>query len=180
MLNNKGQAFSVFELMIAAIVAIAILFVLLPIVTNITTPTGDAVTIIGNALSSVSAGASTETSVFEVKPNEFVESNIFADKGIDPCSVYFDNYAFIRGNIDPLIEVQAADGDGDCVSRFRNTSTNPVRARATVVCARNPDKLEDTVENFLSLTLEWSPSDFWGSSEDPGFSKVCVVILKRA
>lgn len=176
--NERGQAFSVFELMIAAIVAIAILFVLLPIVTNITAPTGDAVTTIGNALSSVPAGSSTETSIFEVKPNQFVESEIFLAQGIDPCSVYFDNSAFTRGTGTPIIEVEAFEGSGECVSRFRNTSSNAVRARATVVCSTTPDRLADTLI-FLNLgDLYFMPIDFW--RDNPGYSKICVVILKRA
>jgi len=178
-MNQRGQAFSVFELMIAAIVAVAILFVLLPIITNITTPTGDAPTTIGNALSTVSAGTSTDTAPFEVKQNQVINSSLFSE--IDPCSVYFDATAFGGKQIEAEADFAIPTGDMECTSRFKNASSAPVKAKAIVFCDTSPNALQSTLDyaGYDSTKLTVLPADFWGT-EDPGYSKVCVVILKRA
>ena len=187
--SAKGQAFSVFELMIAAIVAIAILFVLLPIIGGIITPTGNPVDAIGNALSSVPAGTSSDTQAFEVKRDQALNTQLFTNKGIDPCSVYFDAKAFGDGSDEGQLTVETAlttpdeDSGAQCTSRFRNTTTGSVRAKATVVCDTSPAALESTLA-FVGLdekiNIQPNDSEAWGDEEDPGFDKVCIVILKRA
>lgn len=195
MFNQKGQAFSVFELMIAAIVAIAILFVLLPIINNITTPTGDAVSTLSKSLSSISVGGTATTSTFAVKPREVVRSTDFGDSGADPCSVYFDTETNFYSEDNPILDTASMDTDsdaleqeyrgaGDCDAFFVNTTTRIVTAKATIVCDSTPSDLESRLKISGKLgDLVESPTDYWDEDEeghDPGYNKICVVILERA
>ena len=141
MINQRGQAFSVFELMIAAIVAIAILFVLLPIVNNITTPTGDARTTIGNALSATSYGTS-PTGVFQIAAGDTIRSSQLQDKA-DPCSFYFDAGKFTENRLTTGPGAEDFEPE-ECNSRVINQSaTSPINAKAIVVCEANVTDLEE-------------------------------------
>lgn len=175
-IDNKGQAFSVFELMIAAIVAIAILFVLLPIIQGITPPTGDARSSIGNELSS---GGGT-TSNFELKVDEVVRASHFAeDKGIDPCSLYFDAAAFNGSQIEVDSDQEYEPSENCNNTQFRNSTSRAVNAKARVVCEATVAGLESTLDFSGDLSdLDEDPASFW--DEEPGFEQVCVVILQRA
>ncbi len=174
MLNNKGQAFSVFELMIAAIVAIAILFVLLPIVSNITTPTGDAKSSIGNVISSLGVGGTQRTSTFQIGALETVRTSYFSDKGVDEDAVCFDLGKFYDAQL-------TLGDDGDDCRSFTNTTNRAINAKALIVCEYDADTLEGTLTSInVDLTGE-SPTSIWGSEDDyDGYNKVCFVILEKA
>ncbi|MDD3084175.1 MAG: hypothetical protein PHP82_04070 [Candidatus ainarchaeum sp.] len=170
MFDQKGQAFSVFELMIAAIVAIAILFVLLPIITNITTPTGDAKASIGNVISAIGVGGTQRTTTFQIGANETIRTSYFSDKGVDEEAVCFERGKFT----DAQIEI----GD-DCRS-FTNMTNRAINAKALVVCEYDAETLEDTLD-MIDVDTDESPTSLWDSGQDyAGYNKVCFVILEKA
>lgn len=180
MLNQRGQAFSVFELLIAAIVAVAILFVLLPIVTTIVLPTGDAVQEIGNALSS-NSNTVLDTANFSFGPRQSVRTDAFSNKGVDPCAVYFDTSAFGSNDDGQVIREISSEADDDamqCTSKVINTTNSQVRAKATVVCASTPSALESTLEDARYGDVY--TTDLWDDPENVDYTKVCAVIIKRA
>ncbi len=184
MFNQKGQAFSVFELMIAAIVAIAILFVLLPIIGGITTPAGSAVDEIGNVLSSIQVGGTRVTQAFVIEPNEAVSSDYFSMQGIDKCAVYFESGAFGSNQI--ITDLDAGGFvDDDCYFYFENVTNRSIQAKATVVCESNAEILSNRLRSLSDrkpYTIDdRRPEDIWSTGSDyAGYSKVCVVILERA
>ncbi|MFA5763594.1 MAG: hypothetical protein WC915_02175 [archaeon] len=176
MINQRGQAFSVFELMIAAIVAIAILFVLLPIVNNITTPTGDAISTIGNTLSS-NTYTKKDTSAFTMDPGATIFSSAFSSKGIDECSFYFDKGRLSEKQVGIEFDDDLEDG---CDFAMTNLQSSVLKAKATVICATDSTDLEKAIENAkLSDVISHTPSEVWGEGDDyVGFDKVCIVILQ--
>ncbi len=177
MVNQRGQAFSVFELMIAAIVAIAILFVLLPIINNITTPTGDATTTIGNSLSSISYGKK-DTGVFQIEAGYTIRSSHFAAKGVDPCSFIFGTAKFGSQITNTGYE---EGSDGICTTSITNETSSPLKAKATIVCEANVDDLEESILNAkMDGHFEGGTSDIPTEWEEAGFDKLCVVILNRS
>jgi len=179
MLNQRGQAFSVFELLIAAIVAVAILFVLLPIVTNIVLPTGDAVKEIGNTISS-NSNTALLTKPFVIGPGQPIRTEVFANKGVDPCAVYFDTSSFGDGDSGQIYAVVDSEPDGamQCTSKIINRTNSEVRAQALVVCASTPSSLESTLQDVRNPDAY--NEDLWDDPENVDYTKVCAVIVKRA
>ncbi|MFA5763595.1 MAG: hypothetical protein WC915_02180 [archaeon] len=175
MINQRGQAFSVFELMIAAIVAIAILFVLLPIINDLITPRlGDPVIEIGNNLALNTYNKKT-TSEFKIESGATVRSSYFKDKTIDPCSFYFDRGRFSDKQIDIGIDDDFSDG---CDFSMSNISSNDLTLKAAIICETNADALESSL-NTAKLDFEYAPTSVWGSGDEyKGFDKVCVVVLQ--
>jgi len=81
MINQKGQAFSVFELMIAGVVAFAILMVLLPIIANIWNGTGaDPIPSISDSIKTVGTSGTLSTVPFVLKKDLSISSTNLASK----------------------------------------------------------------------------------------------------
>jgi hypothetical protein len=143
MVNQKGQAFSVFELMIAAIVAIAILFVLLPLVVPPDIG-GNANDEIGRSLATVEAGGFTRTQEFTLTPGEIVTSADFDDKGFDASQIIFDGGELETATI-PKVE-SSIDDSGDIEFSFvKSVSNTPSKAKAMVYCSATGQLLESTI-----------------------------------
>lgn len=133
-----------------------------------------AVVEIGNLISS-GKGISSD---FELKQGEVVRAEYYSqDKGIDPCSIYFDSSAFP----DILIELsnnQKFDPENNCENTmFKNSTSRSVYARARIIFDESAKSLQSTV-NFIEMELNIEPQEFW--KEEPGFEQVCVIILERA
>jgi len=174
MFNQKGQAFSVFELMIAAIVAVAILFVLLPILSGIQGGgTIDAAkNTIANGLSSVKNGGAMTTQEFTLQKDDLLTSKMFSDKGFDQHSIVFDVETPIQPNFEATI------GDGYSFFKY-NASTN-ITVVARVVCEITGDSLQQTLDG-ANIAYNNSPVDLCGAEgADEVYQPCCIVILKRA
>lgn len=92
MINKKGQAFDAFKLLIAAVVAGSILVILLNIIGGITLTTQEPVQVMGQEMSSVSAGGicSISTNVVEFTRGTTIQSDAVAVKaGMNEGSVKF-------------------------------------------------------------------------------------------
>ena len=142
-MNQKGQAFSVFELMIAAIVAVAILFVLLPIISggfSFNTTPKDA---ISNALSAIEGGGNTMTQEFTLNPGDILKSDQFSDDGFDAHSIVF---AIAGNNKYPVGKGDASLGGDEDFSYFKYTGNVVMSAKAMVYCDQTGDSLVGTLE----------------------------------
>ncbi len=181
MFNQKGQAFSVFELMIAAIVAIAILFILLQILPDFFGPGNSPVDSIGNVLSTTPMGT-VITQDFTIGPNEIVRSEYLeVGTGIDKCSIYFESGAFGSNQI--ITDVDTGRSD-NCNFYFENFTNRSIQAKATVICESSAETLSERITDFSSRKPydldEGRPVQLWGSGDQfAGYSKVCVVVLER-
>jgi FlaG/FlaF family flagellin (archaellin) len=173
MFNEKGQAFSVFELMIAAIVAIAILFVLLPIINTGFSPTSDSSTSIGNALASVENGGSTSSQNFSLEKNDTITSKDWVDKG-------FSEQQIVIGYNDNVPQSNSFETmGGDEWSGIEYTGNTPVTVSAKVVCRTTGADLEATTDSLMDDVedTDGTPEDLCGS--DGEYSPCCYVIIQR-
>ena len=174
-MNQKGQAFSVFELMIAAIVAVAILFVLLPIISggfSFNTTPKDA---ISNSLSAVKDGGQTTSQDFALEPNQTLKSSQFADDGFDAHSIVF------------AVDKQLHDGkklevknDKKDFSYITYTGSTPQPVKAVVICEQTGTSLAETVgisaERIKTAENVDKAKDLCGTDE---YQPCCVVIIQR-
>ena len=141
-MNQKGQAFSVFELMIAAIVAVAILFVLLPIISggfSFNTTPKDA---ISNSLSAVKTGGQTTSQDFALEPNQTLKSSQFTDNGFDARSIIFaiEDKLYDSGKF-----IVANDEDLE-FSYLTHTGSTSQPVKAIVICEQTGESLEETIK----------------------------------
>lgn len=174
MLNQRGQAFSVFELMIAAIVAVAILFVLLPIVNQGFDFGSNAKDSIGNSLAAVDTGGNTTSQPFTLSNGDRVTSKDFASNSIDPHSVVFGIHSSLS-NMGDNFEV----GLGDDYSFLIYDGSTNFKAEAKVYCQPTGEDLEDLMSD-TSLDDEISdyesPIDLCGEDE---YQPCCIVLIDR-
>lgn len=112
MLNQKGQAFDAFKLLIAAVVAGSILVILLQIIGGITIATQKPARVMSQEMSTVKSGGmcSTSSSVVKFSEGTMLTANAVAEEaGMNPGTVEFccssttdtqgctDEYAFGDG-----------------------------------------------------------------------------------
>ena len=181
MLNNRGQAFSVFELMIAAIVAVAILFVLLPLLPNPDPVLGGPRDAIGNTLASVSSGGSFTSQEFTVTKDMPITSSQFSKEGFDSRSLIMavQKNLYDQGG-SSLFELTANSDISDPTSAsivvYRGNQSLALKAK--VIC--------EATGTLLKGTLDSIDGTFYSSVDDPTehcgeteFSPCCIIILER-
>lgn len=171
MLNQKGQAFSVFELMIAAVVAIAILFVLLPIISGITTGGSSARDSIINTLSTYKNGGSGSSTPFTLRNGEIISSSDFSDKGFDKKGLLFATIEDLE-NLFTL----AGGSEGDELSQIQYIGSTNFPAKAQIYCQVTGELLATTLENF---EVEYVGAEVPGICEESTYQPCCLVIIKR-
>jgi len=178
-MNQKGQAFSVFELMIAAIVAVAILFVLLPIISggfSFNTTPKDA---ISNSLSAVKDGGQTTSQDFSLQPNQTLKSSQFTDNGFDAHSIIFAVEASFYDS-DTMEVLNSGDFDSDGFSYLTYSGSTPKPVKAIVICEQTGESLNETIgissdkiqdaENVLTGEVLCGVDDY---------QPCCAVIIQR-
>jgi hypothetical protein len=181
MLNNRGQAFSVFELMIAAIVAVAILFVLLPLLPNPDPVLGGPRDAIGNTLASVSSGGSFTSQEFTITKNTPITSSQFTKEGFDSRSIIMavDNELDAQTGLSSFVFSSAvAVNDPLSYTAVTYTGNQSISLKAKVIC--------EATGTLLKGTLDSIDGTFYSSVDDPTehcgeteFSPCCIIILER-
>lgn len=175
-MNSRGQAFSVFELMIAGVVAFAILIILLMVIGGVSlTSSQDAKTVMANAISSVSPSGTTTTSEFTLKRNEEIASEDLIEKtGLDAQSMFFAKGQFGENS---AVIVEAVPEDG---SFIRYTGSIDLKARAKVVCKQTYDQVDTALTRYSSgtsgtaYTFDTTAEEYCGD-----YQPCCVIILER-
>jgi len=177
-MNQKGQAFSVFELMIAAIVAVAILFVLLPIISggfSFNTTPKDA---ISNSLSAVKDGGQTTSQDFDLQPNQTLKSSQFTDDGFDARSIIFavENQLYKANKM-------VVDNGGDLeFSYITYTGSTPQPAKAVVICEQTGELLDETIgisSEKIQDAMSASSVNVTDLCDVDEYQPCCVVIIER-
>jgi hypothetical protein len=175
MLDKRGQAFSVFELLIAAIVAIAILGVLLPLITGGWGGfSNNAASEIGNSLSTVEGGGSVTSQAFVIKKGEYITSKDWADKGFDQKSIVIMVSSRLN-SMDKFVDLAGADFSG-----FEYTGNTDVEAKAKVTCQQTGQDLEDVVGSstwYSDGTMSNSIDGLCGY--DGEVSPCCIIYLDK-
>ncbi|MFA5357667.1 MAG: hypothetical protein WC874_01780 [Candidatus Izemoplasmatales bacterium] len=175
MLNQRGQAFSVFELMIAAIIAVAILFVLLPIINNLITPSGSARDNIANTLNAVKNGGAQTSQEFVLKKDDTLTSKQFSKEGFDQHSIIFETSSSLAGN--NLIYLPPSSAE-EAFSQFIYKGATQLKAKASVYCEATGQSLADTI-GPLELDIS-GEADMEICGLDGEYQPCCLVVIKRA
>jgi len=163
--------------MIAAIVAVAILFVLLPILGNIggqggVTAAKDA---ISNSLSNVSSGGTITSQAFSLQKGNALTSKNFSDKGFDQHSILFAEDPSI---VPSVFEIETDDD----FSSFKYTGSVTFQTQAYVICEITGTSLQGTLDR-LDLGVDADPESLCGTEGSEGeyaYQPCCLVVLQRA
>ena len=167
-MNSKGQAFSVFELLIAAVVAVAILFVLLPIIVPPESP-NQVVTSISNAIQQ--SGGDNTSIKFTIDAKQMITGKTIATaKDLDSRTILFDKGDFTDEDFE--VDFGGSDKSWTYIQSKRGTATD---VKARVICEVTGSSLNDTL-SVAGLTTKLNPTDLCGEDE---FQPCCIVILKR-
>ena len=183
-MDQKGQAFSVFELMIAAIVAVAILFVLLPIISggfSFNTTPKDA---ISNSLSAVKSGGQTTSQDFSIQPGQLISSTQFVEAGFDQRSLIFgvsDN----KFPYDYAVESKTSSDSGLGFTIFRYEGSSAQTAKAVVICEQTGSSLQDVIDasvDNLSTDATYAVIAFDDDAlcGEDDVQPCCAVVIQKA
>ena len=180
-MNLKGQAFSTFQLLIAAIVAIIILGILLQVlgIVNFNPPSTAALTNAANAVqkSKVELGGHIKTDEVPFEPGTYISSKDIASKsaiGLSPeqiCVVPDQQLSTETKNWKT-----GSNQDGTYVQNISNIA---LKVRWSVICDKESD-IQSTIntrygqDSPVGLTGDVTSSCGFGESQRP----VCMVILR--
>jgi len=181
MMNNRGQAFSVFQLLIAAIVAVAILGVLFGVMGGIDVGvSGNPKTEIGNALSAVKNGGQTQTQTFQMKKNDLITSQDFEEKGFDTASVLFALEDFENDDEATGFSVGTeGDKEDGGFSFVRYMGNTPRNVTASVLCQATGTRLGNTLAVSGFENVDDGTFDDLCADGDDDIQPCCAVIIKR-
>ncbi|MFA5930773.1 MAG: hypothetical protein WC821_00510 [archaeon] len=147
-MNQKGQAFSVFELMIAGVVAFAILIVLLTVISGFGfNPQNNPKDAIIQGLKTAGISGSTTTQVFSMEPGQtLLATNFAAALGYDVESVYFCKSEKVTN---ASLTVNEADVSGDAgtnISTVKWSGATKQKFLARVVCETTADLIDSAAD----------------------------------
>ncbi|MCX6803103.1 MAG: hypothetical protein NTY48_00870 [Candidatus Diapherotrites archaeon] len=175
-LNQRGQQFSVFELMIAGIVAFAILMVLLTIIGRVGfDQTLSAKSAVEDGISQALPSSAVTTKNFVLKAGDELTSSDLTNKtNLDPSRIFF-----VKGQIgDSEISVEnnysgSSTGGTNFMKNIK--ASGDLKARAKIICKATCSEVSDSLGRLGSKYSvgEFSP----GSSEDN--QSCCVVVPER-
>jgi hypothetical protein len=175
-MNQKGQSFSVFELMIAAVVAFAILIILLNML-NIDffgcSNTGGMSfrDTISNSVKAAMPSGQTTTSNFCVTKDSITESTDLALKAsVEPSSIFF-----LKGELKDNQSV-IVDSSTSGSSYFKYTASTNVKLKAMTMCKQTAAALDQ------SLTILGDKYDLSASTAEAYCKEsqpCCAIILLR-
>ncbi len=172
-LNQKGQQFSVFELMIAGIVAFAILMLLLTIImkVDIGGQGGNPKSVIENGISSALPSSTITTNNFTMKAGDEVTSEDLINKtGLDASRIYF-----VAGQMKLDTDVTIVELD-DGGASLTNKRSGDLRVRAKVICKANGLSVAGALER---LGDKYDVSSFSDSMCEEDNQSCCVVVLEK-
>jgi len=147
-MNQRGQAFSVFELMIAGVVAFAILIILLMVIGNVGIGNySDAKKVLGDAVKTAAPSGPATSQEFVIKKDEPITTSDLAVKTeLDEKSMFF-NY----GQFDETRDSMSIGAEGDSLVY---TGSTQKKLAAKVICAQTAD---DLVKKFALLEASTTP-----------------------
>jgi len=167
-LNKKGQASSTFQLLIAAIVALAILGVLIAVIGNINPGSNDVKTTTNQLLSQQinNPGARQCTS-----PVRFQRNTTLAVEGITNRTGLDSEQVFFNTEIDPINNFSNSDG------KILNYTGSSDRTVSLCIICSNDGKtgLEDILGRYDDISNVDYPSDLPNTGDT-----VCIIYTKRA
>lgn len=173
MVNERGQAFSVFELMIAGVVAFAILIILLSVISGVIfNPTGNPKDAISTTLKTIGRSGSGLTDTFQIKSNTTLLASNFNDKtALDAQSIMFFSGQFKSNSL------LTVDKTSNGVSYVTWKGAQPLNARAQVICGATAQEASDAISILDSSKYDYSSSDLMSYCGDA--QPCCAVVLDK-
>ncbi|MFH1240231.1 MAG: hypothetical protein V1672_03360 [Candidatus Diapherotrites archaeon] len=175
-MNNKGQAYSTFQLLIAAVIAMAILVILIPIIMQVmgiitSDPTDETKRMLSNAVDNPSALQYTPEVAFE--PGDVLAAQAITERtGIAKDQVCMGALDFGDEGEDDDFEVLK----DDAAHRILYHGTGTKTVKIAIVCNVSLEDLEDDIAAYGlddKITLDDCPE----TCQEGG--TCCAVILKR-
>ena len=166
LLNQRGQAFSVFELMIAGVVAFAILMVLMTVINSIVVGNdADALTEISTAVETASPSGEVTTKTFVLQKDIAIDSpDLALNTDLDK-----ESFIFVMGQFEDTDGIEVGEGD---FLKYSGTSPKK-RLAAKVICKQTNEDLSNALSRLDSSKYDLGSSDS-GCAED---GIVCCVII---
>jgi len=185
-LNQKGQAYSTFKLLIAAIIAMAILAILIPIIMQAmgwltASPLNETKSLLTDLVGS--PGALKHTPEVAFKPAEVLPASALVERlGISRDQICMSTGQFEEDPDNGFECIGCEDASDNQRLAYHGTSNQS--AKLAVVCNVNLDELLDDIEAYK---LEPGNDNDWeGTSIEEacevceGKGKCCAVVLKRS
>ena len=142
-LTKKGQASSTFQLLIAAVVALAILGVLLNILGVIPGPNKDPTyatkSLLGTQINDTGAESCTDSVTFSRSKSTLSAEGITGNSGLDPEQIYFDNPEGISN-----FKYGGANEDNRQLLKYNYTTSK--RVIMCIICSADKEKLKQAIE----------------------------------
>jgi len=168
MMNQEGQAFDVFKLLIAAVIAIAILSLLMPIIGTImgifkNDPTEKAKAMLTDLYNKRSTPKETVEVTFDTSTPVISKEAVTVNTSLSPDQVCFS-----------LGDYASASGEWEAsTTKLRHVGPTGRNVRLGIECSLGIDALEADIDaDFDGATLE---SDCACTNEDP----CCAIVLRR-
>ena len=181
-LNQQGQAYSTFKLLIAAIVAMAILAILIPIIMNViglikASPQDEAKSLLSDLVGAPGALKHTKEVVFES------DSVLAASALAERLPLAKDQICMSTGEFEEDDEAgfECLGCDSDTTHRIVYHGNSDRVARIAVVCNVNLTELEDDIDAYGLEDFDDGENDIASNCqicENKG--KCCAIILKRS
>jgi len=174
-MNQRGQAFSVFELMIAGVVAFAILIILLMVIGGVgTSAYSDAKTVMSNALKTASPSGEATVQDFVLNKGDSVDTADLSTKtDLDAKSIYFTMGQFVDTD---SISVTDSQPDGSSV---HYTGLTQKKMSAKVVCKQTTDALDAALERLNTGGITYDVGN-GASSYCDTVQPCCAIVLMRS
>lgn len=168
MVNQKGQAFSVFELMIAGVVAFAILMVLMQVIGGVLTGQDtDALDALSDAVKSANPSGEQPVPNFVLKKGTAVDqSDLALATDLDASS-----FVFVASDAFSAEEIQVGS-EGDYIKYVGSQQKKTIAA--LVICKPTQEQIDLALDRLSSdsISLEGSPTC-------PTGLVCCVIIPKK-
>ncbi len=178
-LNNKGQEFSVFQLIISAIVAVAVLGVLLTLMGTVIGPGKDPIDATKALVSSLidKSGSLSKTDPVSFDKDKTISASAIAD----PISVDKGSICFSVGAYQPKFSTGATG------NHLAYTGSTPFTVKIQAICASNGSDLTAAITDYQTadaagkVLMTWPTPDElaasdWCPCRDASWTDKCCII----
>jgi len=169
--NKRGQAFSTFQLLIAAVVALALLGVLMPIIMRSIDIGGDpsqaTQQLLKSQIDNPGTLSFTDDVTFSSKYNTLSASGVANDTGLDASQI-----VFMTNDLDDVFSTI-----GDNASKIEYEKTQKGKYRIGVLCDSDADALADSVDAYVGASKMADPGTLTFADSSV---TCCIIFPKRA
>lgn len=178
-MNSRGQAFSAFQLLISAVVAVAVLGVIMTILGIVEPPTQDpsgaAVSTLQTLINQPGTLQNTETVIFQ--KNSTISAEALADQvSLTPTQIILDLGVF-KDDSSQRFKLFGDETSGKTVLQWQGELSR--EAKLAVLCATNGESLATYAGDYEDQDALYEVDDYgcYGQSDS---GRCCLIQLRRA